>query len=311
MLHGPRARLLIAAAVVALAGSGILVLRTPSATATYAGRNGDFLLLVRGPDSTDPNEIWLSGPQGQRPHKIWASNDVLVSAEFSPSGKQIAFEGLGGECGMVNANGRGARVLFRPPVSTFMAGMALSPNGRVLACGYQANMGPGLRGEKTRIAFINVKTGKLIRSIRLAGWLDGPVWSSRGELLFVSVEGTLEATLPDGSHEHPIRIELPSAGEFIAARSGTDRPVVASPDGSELAVIGETADQNTPLYLVPASGGKTKRIADFATLAVWSPNGRQIVADMGGGGAEVITLATKHVKTIAPVGAVDDWQAVG
>jgi Tol biopolymer transport system component len=175
-------------------------------------------------------------------------------------------------------------------------GMAFSPNGRVLACGYDVTTGPGLSGFKTRVAVISVKTGRPIRVITLPGSLVGPVWSSSGDLLFVS-GGTVETTRPDGSHRRTVNIKMPRGASIDNEAA---QPVVPSPDGSQLAVIGANLQgTNDSLYVVPAVGGKATRVAPYAVSAVWSPDGRQIEYDEGLGVNRVLTLETKHVRRLA------------
>jgi WD40 repeat protein len=329
----------LTAAVVAVASAVVLLGAAPRASATVPGRDGEILSLAHLNGYPGPHQLWLTGPQGQRPHKIFTSTKEIANATFSPSGRQIAFMTLAdvpttnGEAvfelgfGVVNANGTRARILTRHTSQGYgsggSGGLAFSPNGRVLACGYGV-IGPSLDWE-TSVAFIDVKTGSLIRTITLPGSLAGPVWTSRGLLLFAELDADpfegpppVETIRPDGSDLRTVDIKLPYG---VSVGGDEDEPlpgepVVPSPDGSQLAVVGENQSYRQSLYLVSAAGGKATRIARGALSAVWSPDGRQIEYELGQGltpassGNKILTLRRKQVRRLQVPGWPVDWQAV-
>ena len=60
----------------------------------------------------------------------------------------------------------------------------------------------------------------------------------------------------------------------VVVREGTNMSAALSPDGERIAI-----DLLTAIWVLPASGGRAKRLTDDlqdATLPVWSPDGRRI-----------------------------------
>ena len=308
----------------------LLIGVVPSARATFVGRDGDLLILRPPAGGSDLGELWLSGPQGQRPHKILTCTCSFLSAhaEFSPSGRQIAFvensfsvarQSYDHLLVVVNVTGAGERVLRRfsdsSPRSTPLIhgpnGFAFSPDGQEVAYAYVILDRTGF---KTKVVFLNVSKPRITHSITLSGDLSGPVWSSTGQLFFVDSAGTVEVTRANGSHRHAINIAFPapaSTATSIPTFAYDEPPIAPSPNGSQLAVTGQASDSTTDVYLVAAAGGRARRLTHGGSgdFPVWSPDGRQIEL---GNESEVLTPATGRVSKLkTPTqGLVADWQAV-
>jgi Tol biopolymer transport system component len=192
--------------------------------------------------------------------------------------------------------------------------IALSPDGRVLAYGFNeiVNTGPGPSPTQHRVVFINIRSGRVVRSIVVPRMLIGPIWGFNGRLLFVSF-GAVEATRSNGSHVRQIKIKFPGPR---TANTVVDDAAV-SPDGAQLAVTGVAHGGDchvcqTDIYVVKAAGGKARRLtrSGQASNPVWSPDGRKIAfQDVGN---KILTVATGHVGNLVTVplsGGVVDWQA--
>ena len=222
------ARILRGLVGVLLVGAFCLVVAS-GAGATFAARDGEILSF--NDDLSPPTSgLWLSGPRGQHPEPVILPAAVPNAdgfdpvARFSPSGRRLAFLQnsdtespppffYGVE--MTDAQGGAARLLVQgqlPKSVLDMSGLAFSPNGRTLAVGYVFASGP--YSLETRLVFVNVSTGKVSRSVVLAGDREGLEWSATGELFFRSEFGELlYAVRPDGSHMHRVKIGFPSSCE--------------------------------------------------------------------------------------------------
>ena len=297
------------------------------AMATFAGRDGEIL-------STGDGGMWLSGPHGHGSHPFPAPPVLLKGPpvfdagfyRFSPSGRQIAIlvntdrdaaPPLQFGVEITNAGGKGTRVVTRGKLPTSlvrMSGLAFSPNGRQFVVAYAYGGLPYF----TRVVFVNVKTGRVVRSLVLRGEVDSVVWSANGNLLLVPDDGPLLTMRPSGTGRHRIKIRFPggvSTGWMIDS-SGEDSPVAPSPDGSQLAVSSTTGfpDGDTDVFLVPAAGGRAQPLGtkdDELCCAIWSPNGRQLIVESGAASDwQLETLATRRRSKLDVPGLVLDWQAL-
>ena len=315
----------------------------PIAGATFAKRDGEILSFNDDPPP-GLSGIWLSGPRGQHPEPVMVPVAVPNAgvfdpvATFSPSGRRLAFLQesdtespppffYGVE--VTDAQGGAARLLFQgqlPKSVLDMSGLAFSPNGRTLAVGYVFASGP--YSLETKLVFVNVSTGKVTRSVVLAGDREGLEWSATGELFFRSGFGQLlYAVRPDGSHIHKVKIGFPNDDEE-GWQINADSP---SPNGSELVVDADYDNCSSDgisvrgpiasaakcsgegVFLVPAAGGRLKRLGPgIRDDAIWSPDGRQVISAVPKtGDVGLLTLATGRVtKLNIPGYEVLAWQAL-
>lgn len=327
------------APLIAASGAAVWV---PAARATFAGRNGDLLLLLNALRG-DPPQLWLSGPLGQDPRGILPDPRCgLDGAMLTRSGSQIVFQQMVGcfsdtgfdrfQVGLVNFDGSGARVLARfaapvdaEPSAELPGDITQSPNGRTLAYGFLFFKGPG-RGVEYRVIFIDMKTGRRTHPIAFPESWSNVTWSSNGRLYFLastlSGDGAIAAARPDGSHRQLLKIDFPgqSAGQIIV------QELSPSPDGSRLAVTGvtqtgscggpEAPECPSDLYVVNAHGGKARRLtySRQAGALVWSPDGREI-AYHDGLSNKILDVSTRQSRRLVeriPSGGlgVIDWQAL-
>lgn len=306
---------LLAAVVVGLVAA-------TGAGATSARRNGEILSY------SDGSGFWLSGPQGQHPTSLTVPAAVLSTAgfggptfpTFSPSGRRLAFLYYNDPestppftYGVVvtNAHGKAAHVVVRGKLTQAFfvwSGLAFSPDGRTLAYGI-VNARHVPRGNPknvspfaTRFVLVNVRSGRVVRSMVLPGDLNGLTWAASGDLLFVSDYGKLYAVRPDGTHKHQINVQFPGSWGLDSYST-----VASSPDGSQLAVTATDVSEDDGVFLVPATGGNAKQLGRSGCCPVWSPNGREVLFGFDGT-QPLITLATGRSRTLHVPGAALAWQ---
>lgn len=320
-LIGRAERAILAAGLVVVVTIGMI----SSAGATLARRNGALLMMRASCGASDLNELWISGPHRRSFHKIFGCLTVgylIPHARFSPSGKRIALIqtrfNVASQADVytviiIHQDGTGERVLRR--MSNPPEGFSFSPNGRVLAYSqFETNR----RMEKTNVSVISLKTGDILRRFALPGEQSGPIWSPTGELIFVSF-GVVDETRPNGSHRQVIPITFPGNPDSpktvsIPTAGYAEPPVALSPDGSQIAMTGETADESSrDIYLVGASGGRARRLTHSgrADFPVWSPDGQQIAFRVNSPNERMYTLKTRRVSTLTNFsGFLADWRAI-
>ncbi len=204
-----------------------------------------------------------------------------------------------------------------PPVGNdYIAGLvAFSPDSRAIAFDFLT--GAPSKGAAAGVVFMSVATGHTIRSITVRGvGAGGPpfLWLPNGRLLFQVGFTELATVSKTGTGLRPIKINVPA---------DQINEVVASPDGSQLAIetqTGDGCDQDGPctykLFVAPTAGGTARWLAPSTDLApVWSPDGKYLLdragIDRAGTKMELITVATGHAITIgSPGGTLVGWRPV-
>lgn len=311
----------------------------PGARATFAGRDGEILSF----NTFSPPAIggfWLSGPHGRGSHPLVVPANVVNAGgdetfpTFSPSGKKLAFLVSSDsemappyvyEVDVTNADGSAARVVVQgslPRSFIETVGLAFSPDGRVLAFAYNY-------GALTRLVFVKVQTGRLVRSMVLRSDVSSLAWSASGDLLSVTDVDSLYAMRPNGTHRRRVKIRFPGGSDtdWGIDDLAEKRPVAPSPDGSQLAVaatndvcgrggdisvagpLGHSACDAEDVFLVSAAGGKATRLGRGGCGPVWSPNGRRVIFGCVST-QPVISLATGRTTRFHLPGEVLDWQAL-
>ncbi|MCE7006507.1 amidohydrolase family protein [Kibdelosporangium philippinense] len=97
-----------------------------------------------------------------------------------------------------------------------------------------------------------------------------PEGLTRRELLLRSGQVAAGLTIASGANA----VAAPEGQDQIVLREGTNMSAALSPDGKRIVI-----DLVTGIWVVPATGGRAKRLTDDlqdATLPSWSPDGKQI-----------------------------------
>jgi Tol biopolymer transport system component len=214
---------------------------------------------------------------------------------WSPDGERLAFsrsadvtDGLDTDLWVTNRDGTSARQLTFHPVLDELSDW--SPDGRTIV--FNRNW-----PEKTTIF----------------------VMSSRGNgqrpLLRSDVEGIRAAWSPDSTRV--AFFQLGTDKLFVVRANGAGLRLVArntnvfdsapqwSPDGASILYEEDRRGVST-VTATSADGNQRRRLATEAYQPSWSPDGTEIVFNRNG--LEVLTLASRRVRTIAPHGSFPTWQ---
>ncbi|MHC4679128.1 MAG: DPP IV N-terminal domain-containing protein [Planctomycetota bacterium] len=196
----------------------------------------------------------------------------LPSLCWSPDGKQIAVQQIGGELTFISANtGEKKRNLSLPEIEFAARGdMSWSPDGRLIAFG-------GRDTEKrTGVFLITVKTGEVKLLVPLERVWASPTWSPDSRTIaYGSKSNVYIVNIEDGK---PRRITAREEEEH----RGAGNPVFA-PDGRSVAYI---AGQRR-ILATTIDGKETREIFHLKndTFSIdifdWSPDGRHIVFTPG------------------------------
>jgi Tol biopolymer transport system component len=240
--------------------------------------------------------VWVLDTQTGESRQITHERDPAVSLGlpvWSPEGRSIAFLSTRGNTGLtfgiwlVNPDGSNLRSAVNPGL-----GPAWSPDGRWL---YYSTRG-------TSSADI------VMRKIRPEGGEPVTVTTERLRNVIGSdgttVYYTFERPLVDGRPEFEIRAASPENAPFrILARISASRVPIwqivnpsLSPDGNWL-VQALTDRSTTNLWALSTKTGQWKQLTDFGDRATfiarrssWSSNGRAILAAVGEGDSDIVSL---------------------
>jgi len=207
----------------------------------------------------------------------------LPSLCWSPDGKQIAVQQLGGELTFISANaGKKKRNLSLPDIEFAARGdMSWSPDGRLIAFG-------GRDTEKRAGVFlITVKTGEVKLLVPLETVWASPTWSPDSKTIaYGSKSNVYVVNIEDGKSR---RITAREEREH----KGAGNPVFA-PDGRSVAYI--ASDRR--ILATTIDGKETREIFHLKNkkfgidIFDWSPDGRHIVFTFTGGSREIWCVAT-------------------
>src|SRR2546425_290665 len=225
--------------------------------------------------NTRNSDIWLIPSQGGEPRKLTNSDKRDDSPRWSPDGKQIAFissrDGLP-QIWVMSVNGGEPRKITT--LSTGADGVVWSPDGRHLAfvsdvypeCGDdECNRRKGEQVEKSRVK-ARILDHLLFRHWN--AWKEG----KRTHIFVVASQGGEAKDLTPGDNDAPpFSLGGPTNYDF-------------SPDGKELVFVRnmdkvEATSTNSDLFVVPVSGGKTRKITTNPGAddgPAYSPDGRYI-----------------------------------
>jgi Tol biopolymer transport system component len=282
--------------VVDLAGGEPVALTSASTNETNPewSPDGSKLLFLsrRGPTTSVfviPSRADSAGPPAATKLLDWTENQA--SASWSPDGSMIAFVASRGstqDVWVVGADGSNPR---RVTTNAAAGPTFWSPDGRSLV--YSTLAGPG--GESS-VYVVPVTGGKPTRT-PFDGYLYAIAWTNAGILFGGSHQCTsstgIDSYLARNPGEKPVQ---------IFADTLHDTPLGASPDGSWIGVIAQTAG-NTDIILVPSAGGAHRTLTTSPandTRPRWTPDGKWIVYASTPVGNKLVTARVGSLLTPSP-----------
>ncbi len=334
-------RKLVVASLLTLAGLGAV----PAARATFPGRNGS-LVVERMVGNTQP-DLFLMRPDGTREQRLTATGAWEEKPEWSADGRQLAFSrsapsGAPSEIATLRVHGRVLHMLTH--FGSISADPTFAPDGRVAffslkdfpqPAGDQApppadlyTIGPDGSGLRRLTNDLTIQTD--------------PEWSPNGAEIMFSMwrpvphqppgvyDIGLSAVNPLGTHQ---RVIVPPTINDVVTQDW-------SPDGRHILLEIATSRPNgrpghgarqSDLAVINADGTHFRRLtrtAAIESMAVWSPDGKQIAfasdrqvkgkqaLQRGGRAFEIYTMRADgtHVRRITHNDVPDlypTWQPLG
>ena len=302
----------MSACAVALAASATLGSPAGSERASFIAYNGEAIAVIR-PDGQLVDEVFYTGcpswsPDGRR----FAAADTPVGDErlyvvevgagpdhavaraslynhgrpsWSPDGKQLVFNVDGGRLLIARADGRGTRVLTKPPIRRTVAvedwDPAWSPDGKWIAfTRTRSNFSlEGRPGASTPADVYLIRPdGTGLRRLVRGG--SAPAWSPDGrEIAFARNSSGLWVLAVD---EH--RLRQVSSKTVLPRLFWLDRRRLFapewSPDGAAIAFQAFVRPGRWEIFVVSADGGGERNLthspADERSPS-WSPDGTSLV----------------------------------
>ncbi len=232
-------------------------------------RPGSIVMEIGG-------DIYLAGSDGSNPTKLYAGPHWDGHATFSPDGTKIAFESALEDKStalmVMWADGTAPKMLM-----SGLAGVddviAWSPDSRRVAIGARPIPDPGApmypySDSRIIVGDVEHGTASFVGGPDLFG--NDPRWSPDGTILVFgrccSGDG-LWTMRPDGSDQR----ELSSV-----SHAGVP---AWSPDGKQIAFVGDGVDGDSDLYLMNADGTDERKVTDAPgdeSFPVWSPDGSKL-----------------------------------
>lgn len=195
---------------------------------------------------------------------------------------------VGGKGGATNFMGGAMRVSLEGP---FYVGIGVSAHNKdaVEKANFSdvaiqsLSMGSGEPTQYSTLETITVASTDRRVSYLSPRFIQAPNWSLDGKSLLFTLSGTLNHVPVEGGKPKVINV----GNIEVTANHGL------SPDGITLAFSGESVDQGTAIYTVPAMGGTPKLVTKNSPCYFhgWSPDGMKIIfSSRRDGHADIYTI---------------------